>query len=80
MKEPYRKPLPLKIILCGVLFIGLASNYCLARNYSSNLKQFLQEAQQIYTVVNLKDKSHASQNQAYIDSTTHLLQVGGKRS
>lgn len=75
MKEPYRKPLPLKIILCGVLFIGLASNYCLARNYSSNLKQFLQETQQIYTAGNLKDKSHASQNQAYIDSTTHLLQT-----
>lgn len=75
MKEPYRKPLPLKIILCGVLFIGLASNYCLARNYSSNLKQFLQETQQIYTAGNLKDKSHTSQNQAYIDSTTHLLQT-----
>lgn len=75
MKEPYRKPLPLKIILCGVLFIGLASNYCLARNYSSNLKQFLQETQQIYTAGNLKDKSHASQNQDYIDSTTHLLQT-----
>lgn len=75
MKEPYRKPLPLKIILCGVLFIGLASTCCLARNYSSNLKQFLQETQQIYTAGNLKDKSHTSQNQAYIDSTTHLLQT-----
>lgn len=75
MREPCRNRLFLKIVLCGVLFIGLASNYCLARNYSSNLKQFLQETQQIYTVGNLKDKSHASQNQAYIDSTTHLLQT-----
>lgn len=75
MKEPYRNPLALKIILCGVLFIGLASTGCLARNYSSNLKQFLQETQQIYTSSSLKDKAQIAQNQSYIDSITHLLQT-----
>lgn len=75
MKEPYRKPLPLKIILCGVLFIGLASNYCLARNYSSNLKQFLKEARQIYDPSIHKSVSYTPQDQSDIDSTMHLLQT-----
>lgn len=75
MREPCRNRLFLKIVLCGVLFIGLASNYCLARNYSTNLKQFLKEARQIYDPSIHKSVSYTPQDQSDIDSTMHLLQT-----
>lgn len=47
----------------------------MARNYSSNLKQFLKEARQIYDPSIHKSVSYTPQDQSDIDSTMHLLQT-----
>lgn len=75
MREPCRNRLFLKIVLCGVLFLVFPVQYGMARNYSTNLKQFLKEARQIYDPSIHKSVSYTPQDQSDIDSTMHLLQT-----
>lgn len=75
MREPCRNLLFLKIVLCGVLFLVFPVHYGMARNYSTNLKQFLKEARQIYDPSIHKSVSYTPQDQSDIDSTMHLLQT-----
>lgn len=75
MREPYRNCLFLKIILCGVLFLACSTRCGMARNYSTNLKQFLQETRQIYSTSSHKASSYTPQSQHHMDSIVHLLQT-----
>lgn len=76
MREPYRKRLFSKIILCIVLYMGFAPHDSLARNYQTRLNQFLKETQQIYKLDHRTAALPENLPQAYLDSTLHRLQTG----